>query len=36
MKNKLTKLLIAITILSSTVAIGWWVVLELVIYGKIH
>ena len=34
--NKLYKLLVTITILSSTVAIGWWVILELVIYGTIH
>jgi hypothetical protein len=34
--SKLYKLLVLITVLASTVAIGWWVVLELVIYGKIH
>lgn len=32
----LGKLLAVVVVLSSTVAIGWWVILELVIYGNIH
>jgi len=33
---KLAKILGLITIISSTVAIGWWVILEMIIYGTIH
>jgi len=34
--NKLGKLLAIVTVLASTVAIGWWVILELIVYGNVH